>query len=59
MTSPPKGRSGEHKVVIDFRAKMASISDHTEPDFDGVLERAREACEKISTIPAPPDPEAA
>jgi hypothetical protein len=54
---PPKGRSGEHPAVCAFREKMASLSDHTCADFDEQLERAREAASKISTIPAPPEPE--
>lgn len=58
MSAKPS-KSGEHKFTIAMREKQKSISEHMPCELEEAKCAVREAIAKISTIPAPPDPEAA
>jgi hypothetical protein len=51
---PPKGGSGEHPIVIEFRKKMDSIQDHTLPELQELAERIERLKEKSDRPPALP-----
>ena len=60
---PPKGGSGEHPIVIEFRKKMDSLEEHTLPDAKELAERIERLKEKSDRPPALPvidvDPDSA
>lgn len=52
---PPKGRSGEHPVVVAFREKMDSIQEHTVPATEALLAQVQALKAKTDPPPAEDD----
>jgi hypothetical protein len=49
---PPKGGSGEHPIVLEFRKKMDSLEEHTLADAKELAERLERLNQK-SDRPSP------